>query len=133
VGAASRSPDWLLRLAQGRTDAAAAAIGRAVTETTDRLRRVKLLPAQVEIMLAAEVEAARDAAAELIQMAGAYSTPALRAMATTPAGRCCWPMATPPAMERDAAHTMFAELGAAPDLVRVEALARRAPSRMPMG
>ena len=71
----------LLRLAQGKTDAAAA-IGRAVTETTDRLRRVKLLPAQVEILLAAgEVQAAQDAADELIQMAGAYSTPALRAMA----------------------------------------------------
>jgi DNA-binding CsgD family transcriptional regulator len=72
----------LLRLAQGKTDAAAAAIGRAVAETTDRLRRVKLLPAQVEIMLAAgEVQAALDAADELIQMAGAYSTPALRATA----------------------------------------------------
>jgi ATP/maltotriose-dependent transcriptional regulator MalT len=72
----------LLRLAQGKTDAAAAAIGRAVAETTDQLRRVKLLPAQVEIMLAAgEVQAALDAADELIQMAGAYSTPALRAMA----------------------------------------------------
>jgi len=72
----------LLRLAQGKTDAAAAAIGRAVAETTDRLQRVKLLPAQVEIMLAAgEVQAALDAADELIQIAGAYSTPALRAMA----------------------------------------------------
>jgi ATP/maltotriose-dependent transcriptional regulator MalT len=72
----------LLRLAQGKTDAAAAAIGRAVAETTDRLRRVKLLPAQVEIMLAAgEVQAALDAADELSQLAGAYSTPALRAMA----------------------------------------------------
>jgi DNA-binding CsgD family transcriptional regulator len=72
----------LLRLAQGKTDAAAAAISRAVAETTDRLRRVKLLPAQVEIMLAAgEVQAAQDAAAELIQIAGAYDTPALRATA----------------------------------------------------
>ena len=72
----------LLRLAQGKTDAAAAAIGRAVAETTDRLRRIKLLPAQVEIMLAAGgIQAALDAADELIKMAGAYSTPALRAMA----------------------------------------------------
>jgi DNA-binding CsgD family transcriptional regulator len=72
----------LLRLSQGKTDAAAAAIGRAVAETTDRLRRVKLLPAQVEIMLAAgEVQAALDAADELTQVAGAYSTPALRATA----------------------------------------------------
>jgi ATP/maltotriose-dependent transcriptional regulator MalT len=72
----------LLRLAQGRTDAAAAASRRVVAEATDRLRRAKLLPAQVEIMLAAgEVQAARDAAEELIEIASAYDTPALRAMA----------------------------------------------------
>ena len=85
----------LLRLAQGKTDAAAAAIGRAVAETTDRLRRVKLLPAQVEIMLAAgEVQAALDAADELIQMAGAYSASPARDGQPRP-GACCWPMATP--------------------------------------
>ena len=42
----------LLRLAEGDTEAAAGAIRRVVTETTDRLRRAKLLPAHVEIMLA---------------------------------------------------------------------------------
>jgi DNA-binding CsgD family transcriptional regulator len=157
----------LLRLAQGKTDAAAAAIGRAVAETTDRLRRVKLLPAQVEIMLAAgEVQAAQDAADELIQMAGAYSTPALRAMANHARGavlladgdahaalvalRGAWQLwrelqapyeaarvrvlvglacrqlgdREAAAMEFDAARTVFAQLGAAPDLARVEALAR---------
>jgi DNA-binding CsgD family transcriptional regulator len=157
----------LLRLAQGKTDAAAMAIGRAVTETTDRLRRVKLLPAQVEIMLGAgEVQAARDAAAELIQMAGAYSTPALRATANHARGavlladgdahtalvalRGAWQLwrelqapyeaarvrvlvglacrqlgdREAAAMEFDAARTVFAQLGAAPDLARVEALAR---------
>jgi DNA-binding CsgD family transcriptional regulator len=157
----------LLRLAQGKTDAAAAAIGRAVTETTDRLRRVKLLPAQVEIMLAAgEVQAARDAAAELIQIADAYGTPALRATADHAWGtvlmadgdaraalvalRGAWQLwrelqapyeaararvlvglacrqlgdQEAAAMELDAARTVFAQLGAAPDLARVEALAR---------
>jgi ATP/maltotriose-dependent transcriptional regulator MalT len=72
----------LLRLAQGRTDAAAAAIRRVVAETTDRLGRAKLLPAQVEIMLAVgEVQAARDAAGELTEIAERYDTLALRAMA----------------------------------------------------
>ena len=41
----------LLRLAQGRTDAAVAAIRRAVSATADRLQRTKLLPAYIEIML----------------------------------------------------------------------------------
>jgi ATP/maltotriose-dependent transcriptional regulator MalT len=157
----------LLRLAQGKTDVAAPAIRRAVTETTDRLRRVKLLPAQVEIMLAAgEVQAARDAAAELTQIASAYGTPALRATADRARGAVLladgdaraalvalrgawqrWRELQAPyeaartrvlvglacrqlgdqeaaAMELDAARTVFAQLGAAPALARVEALAR---------
>jgi DNA-binding CsgD family transcriptional regulator len=72
----------LLRLAQGRTDAAAAAIRRVVAETTERFRRARLLPAQVEIMLAAgDTPAARHAADELTRLAERYDTPALRAMA----------------------------------------------------
>ena len=43
----------LLRLAEGSVDAAAAAIGRALCATTDSLGRARLLPACVEIMLAA--------------------------------------------------------------------------------
>jgi DNA-binding CsgD family transcriptional regulator len=72
----------LLRLAQGRTDAAASAIRRVVAATSEKFRRAKLLPAQVEIMLAGgEVQAARDAADELTGLAERYNTPALRAMA----------------------------------------------------
>jgi ATP/maltotriose-dependent transcriptional regulator MalT len=72
----------LLRLAEGETKAAAGAIGRVVTETTDRLRRAKLLPAHVEIMLAADdISAAREAADELCQIVDVYDTPALRAVA----------------------------------------------------
>ena len=71
----------LLRLAQGRTDAAAAS-RRVFAETTDRLGRAKLLPAQVEIMLAVgDLQAARDAAGELAEIAERYDTPALRAAA----------------------------------------------------
>ena len=72
----------LLRLARGDSSAAAAAMRRAVAETTDRLRRTKLLPAHVEIMLAAgDVGSARAAADELADTARAYGTPALDAAA----------------------------------------------------
>jgi DNA-binding NarL/FixJ family response regulator len=73
----------LLRLAQGNSKAAEASIRRVVTETTDRLRRAKVLPAHVEIMLTVgDLAAAREAAGELIEIADAYDTPALRAVAT---------------------------------------------------
>ena len=42
----------LLRLAQGRTDAACAAIRRLTNATSDRLRRARLLPACLETLLA---------------------------------------------------------------------------------
>jgi len=72
----------LLRLAQGQVDTAAAAIQRAVAQTADPLGRSKLLPACVEIMLAAgDTAAAREAASELSNIAGEYETPALRAVA----------------------------------------------------
>jgi ATP/maltotriose-dependent transcriptional regulator MalT len=72
----------LLRLAQGRTDAAAAAIRRVLAETSEKFRRARLLPAQVEIMLAVgEVKAAADAASELTEIASGYETAALRALA----------------------------------------------------
>jgi DNA-binding NarL/FixJ family response regulator len=72
----------LLRLAQGNTTAAEAAIRRVLAETTDRLRRAKLLPACVEIMLAADdIPSARAPAMELTETARAYGTPALDAAA----------------------------------------------------
>jgi DNA-binding CsgD family transcriptional regulator len=65
----------LLRLAQGRTDAAAAAIRRSVAATTDRLKRMSLLPAYVEIMLAAgDVAEARNACRELEEIAASFNT-----------------------------------------------------------
>jgi tetratricopeptide (TPR) repeat protein len=70
----------LLRLAQGRLDAAAGAIRRALAETPDRLGRARLLPAAVEIMLATgDVPAARGCAAELDDVAEAFGRPALHA------------------------------------------------------
>ena len=72
----------LLRLAQGRTDAASAAIRRLLIATTDRLQRARLLPAYLEIMLAAgDVEDARSACQELQALAEAFDTDVLRAVA----------------------------------------------------
>jgi DNA-binding CsgD family transcriptional regulator len=60
----------LLRLVQGNVGTAAASIRRAVGEATQPLRRAALLPAYVEIALAAEdVEAARVAWRELEEIA----------------------------------------------------------------
>ncbi len=72
-----------LRLAQGQVDAAEAAIRRVAAGTQDRVARAHLLPALVEIMLAAgDVRAARAAADELSEMAEGLDAPLLRALAT---------------------------------------------------
>jgi DNA-binding CsgD family transcriptional regulator len=60
----------LMRLAQGRTEAATAAIRRLESETSERTRRTNLLPGYVEIMLAADdLEAASAACEELGSLA----------------------------------------------------------------
>jgi class 3 adenylate cyclase len=73
----------LLRLAEGKTEAAAASIRRVlVLESVDRLLRARLLPAQVEIALAAgDHESAARAALELETIADTYGTAALEALA----------------------------------------------------
>lgn len=72
----------LLRLAQGRTDDAVAAIRRVVREALDRRARSRVLAALAEIMLVAgDVPAARAAADELGEIADALDAPLLRAMA----------------------------------------------------
>ncbi len=72
----------LLLLAQGRTDPAAAAIDQVVAGTTDWVERAKLLPARVEIMLAAgDREQARRACDELEAIAARFGSAMLRALA----------------------------------------------------
>ncbi len=76
-----------LRLAQGRADLAAAMIRRAVDESDGPAARSRLLPAYVEIMIAAaDVSSARAGADELEVVAAALNAPYLRAMAAWATG-----------------------------------------------
>jgi len=87
---AGRQPEpgmSLLRLAQHQVEVAAAAIRRALDETQEPMGRSRLLPAYVEIMLAADdVAAAQSAADELAEIAAGLNAPFLDAVATSSAG-----------------------------------------------
>jgi ATP/maltotriose-dependent transcriptional regulator MalT len=156
----------LLRLAQGRIDAAATGIKRAANEAGGQGVRSRLLPAYVEITLAgSEVAAARAAAEELVEIAATMDAPYLRAVSAQSTGAVLLAEGNPIAaldqlrrawtgwqevdapyeagrvrvliglayrrlgdkdacdMELDAARWVFQQLGAVPDLARVEALA----------
>jgi DNA-binding CsgD family transcriptional regulator len=160
----------LLRLAQGNIEAAVAAIRRVASEATDPLRRAEVLPAYVEIMLAAgDVQAARQACDELEQISRAYESGMLAAIAAHARGavdladgdtrsalvalrhaRRAWEELRAPyeaarvrvlvglacralgdaeaaALELEAAAGVFVDLGAAPDLARVELLKPTTP------
>ena len=162
----------LLRLAQGRKNAAAATIRRVVNATRDRFERTKLLPAYVEIMLAVgDVSMARDGCRELEQMASDLDAVVLHAMAASARGSVelaegdapaalaslrraatLWNDVEAPypaacartllglacralgdddgaALEFDACRLAFQQLGAVPDLTRVDALAQRPTTR----
>ncbi len=72
----------LLRLAQGRVDAARAAIRRLANATADPVRRAGILPAHFEIMFASgDIDEARRARDELRELADALRTDALCAVA----------------------------------------------------
>ncbi|HEU0248361.1 MAG TPA: LuxR C-terminal-related transcriptional regulator [Gaiellaceae bacterium] len=77
----------LLRLAQGRGEAAATSIRRVLAETTETLRRASLLPALAEIVLAAgEAQEAREACRELEGIAERFESDLLRAMVAQTVG-----------------------------------------------
>jgi len=87
---AGRQPEpgmSLLRLAQHQVEVAAVAIRRALDEAQEPMGRSRLLPAYVEIMLAADdVAAAQSAADELAEIAAGLNAPFLDAVATSSAG-----------------------------------------------
>jgi ATP/maltotriose-dependent transcriptional regulator MalT len=156
----------LLRLARGDIDAAVAAIRRALGETSGPLKRAALLPASVEIMLAAgDVGSARDAARELESSASGrehgllgaiagYARASVElaadepesALASLRQAQSVWQELDAPyeaarvrvlvglacralgdedsaVLELDAARAAFEQLGAAPDVERVDSLA----------
>jgi DNA-binding CsgD family transcriptional regulator len=77
----------LLRLTQGRVEAAAAAIRRVVDEAQDRVTSAHVLPAFVEIMLAAkDLPAARIAADRLAEIAAVLDAPFLHAVSAHASG-----------------------------------------------
>jgi DNA-binding CsgD family transcriptional regulator len=70
----------LLRLVQGQIDAAAASIRSVLLDTPAQLSRARMLPAAVDILLAADdVAAARAASAELSEIAIAFGASLLAA------------------------------------------------------
>jgi DNA-binding CsgD family transcriptional regulator/tetratricopeptide (TPR) repeat protein len=70
----------LLRLAQGEVDKAALGIRRALAETQGQVERLDLLTAAVTIMLGAgDIDAARQATAELAGIAAVYTAPGVQA------------------------------------------------------
>jgi len=78
----------LLLLARGDTDGAAASIGEALAEAGwNNLGRARLLPAQVEIALAGgDIETARSAVTELVELATVFASPAILAAADSARG-----------------------------------------------
>ena len=68
----------LMRLAQGRRRAAAAAMARAMSETTGQFARAALLPAYIEILIATgEILEARASSDELVEIARRQGSEAL--------------------------------------------------------
>jgi len=78
----------LLRLAQGRVDAAQTIIARCLTETSTPLSRANLLPLQAHIAIAAgDLDAAAEALAELDTIVAAFDNPEHGAAARSTRGR----------------------------------------------
>jgi DNA-binding CsgD family transcriptional regulator len=166
----------LLRLAQGRGEAAAGAIRRVSAETTEPLKRARLLPAHAEIMLAVgDLEAARASCRELETIAAGHESALLDAVVAHTRGAVelaegdaraalvslrqawqLWQQLEGPydaacvrvltalacralgdddtaALELEAARGVFEQLGAAPDLARVDAIALPAAARATHG
>ena len=131
--ARGRSPQpalALIRLAQGDIKAAAAAIDSAVAnETWDRWARARLLPAQVEIALAAgHLPRARAAVDELAATVSGYPSPALEASCRVATGRVLLAEGDVPAAERElrAALKLWRDVGSPFEIARTRVVLSRA-------
>jgi class 3 adenylate cyclase len=123
----------LLRLAQGKADAAAAGIRRALAdETLDPLSRSRRLPAQVEIALAlGEIRRAREATEELETIADRYRVDGRRTPAFEGAVQLTWGRIR--LAERDWAGAVRALRAARDTWNRVGAPYETAQARMLLG
>ncbi len=131
--ARGRSPQpalALVRLAEGKIKAAATAIDAAVAEETwDRWARARLLPAQVEIAIAAgEVARARTAVDTLGSIVAGYPSPALEASRQVALGRVLLAEGDAPGAARElrAAIRGWREVGAPYEVARARAVLSRA-------
>lgn len=164
----------LLRLAQGKGETAAAAIGNVVSATRDPMARARYLPAAVEIRLAVgDHDGAAAAARDLSEIAASAQCAIVDAMAAHACGAvhlaagaarealqplraafATWHSVGAPyiaarirvviadalkalgdeegaELEREAARAVFEELGASPDLARLETSAADAAASEP--
>jgi DNA-binding CsgD family transcriptional regulator len=115
----------LMRLAQGKVDAAAGTIRRAVSETALPLRRAALLPAYVEILVATgEVAEARAACAELAEIARRQGSEALIGLAAHAEGAVALAEGDARAALASARHAwqVWQELGAPYDAARARVI-----------
>jgi ATP/maltotriose-dependent transcriptional regulator MalT len=122
-----------LRLAQGKRDAALAAIRRACAETTEPLKRAALLPAQVQIALAAgQVEEARTACVDLHELAEQYESAMLEAIVAHAQGAVALADADPPSALARLRHAqrLWLELDAPYEVARTRELIARACSAL---
>ena len=120
----------LLRLAEGKVKAAAAAINAAVLEETwDQWARARLLPAQVEIGIAAgDVAQARAAVDALAGIVSGYPSPALEAGRQASLGRVLLAEDDPVGSARELRRAVkgWREVGAPYEVARVRAVLSRA-------
>jgi ATP/maltotriose-dependent transcriptional regulator MalT len=122
-----------LRLAQGRADAALAAIRRASAELHEPLKRAALLPAHVEIALAAdELDEAKAASLELTALAERYASGMLVALAAHARGAVSLAEgdARRALVDLRAAQQIWHELDAPYEVARTRSLVARACSEL---
>ena len=116
----------LIRLGEGKVKAAVAAIEAALEEgSSSRWSRAHLLPAQVEILVAAgDVAGARAAADELAAVVSDYPSPAMEADRRLAAGRVLLAEGDPGAAAKElrAAIRSWQEVGAPYGVARARAL-----------
>jgi ATP/maltotriose-dependent transcriptional regulator MalT len=122
-----------LRLAQGKREAALAAIRRSCAEVTEPLKRAALLPAHVEIALAAgEVEEARTACVELWELSKQYESAMLDAIVAHAQGAVALAEGEPTAAlgSLRRAQRIWLELDAPYEVARARELIARACSTL---